>query len=590
MDESWEEWISYLEKDEFHLFNEHMNSLMEELKGENSNLNKESTTLVSNNMGNSSSLVEITSTSLKQHAPPHKPFFSSSSMSYNLSFEDSTAVPNSPKKTCQYKGEHSKETQEEELDHKNPKRSRSSSQTQDHIMTERKRRANLTRMFITLSANIPGLKKLDKASVLTDTIDYVKYLQKRVKDLEEDNKMRKMESLVRFKMNKSNVTSNGLDSPIKICPIVEARVSSKDVLIRVMCEKKKDIVPKLLAKLEAHNLSVICSNVLPFGNSTLNITSIAKEMDECNLFNHMHSLVEVFKGENPVQSEPSWKRHPSDANLTEESTTLLSNIFNSSSFEENIGNTSLIPHASSNKPIFSSSTSYNLSFEDITALPLIPKKTSQYHSEQHPKEAQQEPDHNRKSKRGRSSSHVQDHIMNERKRRENIARMFIEFSAIIPGLKKMDKVSVLKSAIDYVKYLEKRVKDLEDQNKKRRIESSLCFKVNRSNVSDYFSSTRDSLDRTTPIKIFPKVEVRVSAKDVLIKIMCKQQKDIVPMLLLKLEALNLSITCINVLSFGNSTLNNITIITQMEHEFSLTMDDLVKILTDDLLECCSLQQ
>lgn len=143
-----------------------MNSVEEQLEGENSvdpgelswenhsysYLTKESTTLLSN----SSSLEEINTgfdmTSLKQDASPQKP------KSCILSFEDSTLVPINPKKTCQIydHGEHSKETQEELPNRKPLKRDTSF----DHIMAERKRRENISRLFIALSALIPGLKKV----------------------------------------------------------------------------------------------------------------------------------------------------------------------------------------------------------------------------------------------------------------------------------------------------------------------------------------------------------------------------------------------------------------------------------------------
>lgn len=144
-----------------------MNSVEEPLEGENSvdpgelswenhspnsYLTKERTTLLSN----SSSLEEINTgfdmTSLKQDASPQKP------KSCILSFEDSTLVPINPKKTCQIydHGEHSKETQEELPNRKPLKRDTSF----DHIMAERKRRENISRLFIALSALIPGLKKV----------------------------------------------------------------------------------------------------------------------------------------------------------------------------------------------------------------------------------------------------------------------------------------------------------------------------------------------------------------------------------------------------------------------------------------------
>ncbi|KAL2319811.1 hypothetical protein Fmac_028780 [Flemingia macrophylla] len=305
----------------------------------------------------------------------------------------------------------------------------------------------------------------------------------------------------------------------------------------------------------------------------ISIVSRFPEMDDYPLLSEhdMNSLEEELEGENSVQaSEIIWKNHFS--NLTTESTTLLgSNMGYSSFLEGNTGfdhNTSLKPHASSQqKPIMSCI----LSFEESTSVPNIPKKTC--HGEHSHEKSQK--------KRGRSCNQMHDHIMAERKRRENITRMFIALSALIPGLKKMDKVSVLSDAIDYVKFLKQRVNELEQE--KKRIETIGCFKIDKTNVAadDYVS-----LDE---IKICPKVEARVSGKDVLIRVMCEKQKDIVRKLLAKLEAHDLSVVCSNVLPFGNSALN-VTSIAKVDHEFNIKVDNLVKMLTEDLLECCNLQQ
>ncbi|KAF7055590.1 hypothetical protein CFC21_063098 [Triticum aestivum] len=58
----------------------------------------------------------------------------------------------------------------------------------------------------------------------------------------------------------------------------------------------------------------------------------------------------------------------------------------------------------------------------------------------------------------KSTPYAQDHIMAERKRREKINQRFIELSAVIPGLKKMDKGTILADATRYVKELQERVK------------------------------------------------------------------------------------------------------------------------------------
>ncbi|XP_059313848.1 transcription factor bHLH18-like [Lycium ferocissimum] len=162
-------------------------------------------------------------------------------------------------------------------------------QAQDHIIAERKRREKLSQRFIALSALIPGLKKMDKASVLGDAIKYLKQLQEKVKTLEEQTKKKAVESVVFIKKyelygdgenssSDENYSSATLpvDEPL---PEIEARISERDVLIRIHCEKKKGIVDKTVAEMEKLHLSVINTCALSFGTSALDITIIA-QMDE----------------------------------------------------------------------------------------------------------------------------------------------------------------------------------------------------------------------------------------------------------------------------------------------------------------------
>ncbi|CAM8947048.1 unnamed protein product [Rhodiola kirilowii] len=65
------------------------------------------------------------------------------------------------------------------------------------------------------------------------------------------------------------------------------------------------------------------------------------------------------------------------------------------------------------------------------------------------------------------SSAAQDHVIAERNRREKLSQRFIALSAVVPGLKKTDKASVLAGAVKYLKKLQERV------NKKGVIEKIL---------------------------------------------------------------------------------------------------------------------
>lgn len=135
---------------------------------------------------------------------------------------------------------------------------------------------------------------MDKASVLGDAIKYVKDLQERVNMLEEQTKKRTVESVVFVKKSQlistdddtsSSNESSDSRSDEALLPEIEARVSEKDVLIRIHCEKQKGFMGKILSEIEKLHLSVINTSVLPFGNSTFDITVIAQvKLNSC-LFN-----------------------------------------------------------------------------------------------------------------------------------------------------------------------------------------------------------------------------------------------------------------------------------------------------------------
>ncbi|XP_022641617.1 transcription factor bHLH85-like, partial [Vigna radiata var. radiata] len=198
--------------DEFHLFT---NSLEEELMKVESTSGFDINNKKKNNIDGGSCLKTNTqhaNSGLEKHI-----------CSCTLAFEDSTVVSN---------------VSDEAL-HAKPEKKRSTfHQTNQHIMAERKRREKISTMMVELSAMLPGLKKLDKISILGKTIDYVKHLQNRVKDLQEQKR--------------------------------------KDVRIRVICDRRQHIVAKLFSKLESHHLSIVGSSVLPLGSSALNICIICQ--------------------------------------------------------------------------------------------------------------------------------------------------------------------------------------------------------------------------------------------------------------------------------------------------------------------------
>lgn len=156
---------------------------------------------------------------------------------------------------------------------------RNPTQAQDHVLAERKRREKLSQRFIALSAMVPGLKKMDKATVLGDAIKYLKQLQERVKTLEEQVAEKTVDSAVfvkrsiLFSDDNSSSSDENSDQPL---PEIEGRVSGKDVLIRIHCNNLNGRAAIILNELEKYHLTVQSSSFLPFGNNNLDITIVAQ--------------------------------------------------------------------------------------------------------------------------------------------------------------------------------------------------------------------------------------------------------------------------------------------------------------------------
>ncbi|XP_076954824.1 transcription factor bHLH19-like [Bidens hawaiensis] len=144
---------------------------------------------------------------------------------------------------------------------------------QDHILAERKRREKLSEKFIALSVLLPNLKKMDKATVLGDAIEYMKTLKEKVKTLEEQtSKTPNLESK-RFEMSSSDEIISCFSEQY---PEIKARFIGNDVLIRIHCENKPGFLEKTLAEIEKLNVTVINSNAFIFANSMLHITVTAR--------------------------------------------------------------------------------------------------------------------------------------------------------------------------------------------------------------------------------------------------------------------------------------------------------------------------
>ncbi|XP_057968291.1 transcription factor bHLH18-like [Malania oleifera] len=174
-------------------------------------------------------------------------------------------------------------------------------------------------------------------------------------------------------------------------------------------------------------------------------------------------------------------------------------------------------------------------------------------------------------------SHSRDHIIAERLRREKLSQQFIALSAIVPGLKKVDKTSVLGEAIKYMKQLQERVKKLEEQSAKKPVESVVIVKKSQIIVEDQGDCSSNEDFAGTSDEQLPEIEARISGMSVLLRIHCEKQKGVLVKMLTEMEKLNLIVINTSVAPFGDSALD-ITIIAQMENDLCIATQDLVRAL------------
>ncbi|KAL4370849.1 hypothetical protein S245_019773 [Arachis hypogaea] len=106
-----------------------------------------------------------------------------------------------------------------------------------HVAAERRRREKLNEKFITLRSLVPYVTKMDKASILGDTIEYVKQLHEKVKKLEEEDKRRRS-----GKKRKERA--------------VEVSVIEGEILLEVECMNREGLLLDLMRALKDVGIEV----------------------------------------------------------------------------------------------------------------------------------------------------------------------------------------------------------------------------------------------------------------------------------------------------------------------------------------------
>ncbi|KAL2322894.1 hypothetical protein Fmac_027273 [Flemingia macrophylla] len=149
---------------------------------------------------------------------------------------------------------------------------RTSHHTRDHIIAEKIRRED----WPTIHSPLNPHSRL-----------------KKVKVLEEQTKRKNEESVVLVKRSQdedvSDSSSNSFEfgndpskTNLSLLREVEARVSKKNVLIQILCEKEKVVLVNIFREIEKLHLSVINNSSLSFNSTVLDTTVVDEMEDEIN--------------------------------------------------------------------------------------------------------------------------------------------------------------------------------------------------------------------------------------------------------------------------------------------------------------------
>ncbi|KAG0500688.1 hypothetical protein HPP92_000760 [Vanilla planifolia] len=159
-------------------------------------------------------------------------------------------------------------------------------------------------------------------------------------------------------------------------------------------------------------------------------------------------------------------------------------------------------------------------------------------------------------------------------KKEKLSQRFIALAAIIPGLKKMDKASVLGDAIKHIKDLEDKVKELEDKAVRKTVES-VSTNAKPNDDSSFCGSPKSCVDQKLPTEI----QLKLSDKTLLVKIHCENRKGILAEVISKVEEQRLRLTNICAVPFVGSSFLDITMAAQMEEGCLPTLKEIAAKLS-----------
>ncbi|XP_047954673.1 transcription factor MYC2-like [Salvia hispanica] len=139
----------------------------------------------------------------------------------------------------------------------------------NHVEAERQRREKLNHRFYALRSVVPNVSRMDKASLLSDAVSYIKELKAKVDDLEQAQQPRNNNKAVKTETADNHSTTTTVDQVVLSSSVVEVEVKivGGDGMIRVQSDKSNYPAARLMnairdLELPLHHASMSCVNEL----------------------------------------------------------------------------------------------------------------------------------------------------------------------------------------------------------------------------------------------------------------------------------------------------------------------------------------
>ncbi|CAI0400702.1 unnamed protein product [Linum tenue] len=153
----------------------------------------------------------------------------------------------------------------------------------NHVMAERRRREKLNERFIVLRSLVPFVTKMDKASILGDTIEYLKQLRSKIQELEARNRqLAEPQRITRSEMKKKGRGA---------AASVEVSIIERDALLELQCEHREGLLLDMMQKLREMRIEVTAVQSSLSSNGVL-VAELRAKVKE-NAVRKKVSIVEV---------------------------------------------------------------------------------------------------------------------------------------------------------------------------------------------------------------------------------------------------------------------------------------------------------